>query len=72
MRVHTEITIEVCDDEGDEHEVTVIISGLYTSATLYDPGETPEIEIPEGTRADLHAEIERVAWETWLEDHYQG
>jgi len=74
VRVHEELTIEVCDDEGDEHEVTVLVSGLFTRATMHDPGEMPTVEVlgPRGIAPELYEEIERVASETWLEAHYRG
>lgn len=73
MRVAEEMIVEVCDDEGDEHEVTVFISGLWTQPSRHDPGEQPDIEVVDaaGLGPEMYEEIERVAWESFLREHYQ-
>ena len=70
--INEELTITVCDDEGDEHEVTVQMVGYLTDQTRWEPAEYPEVQIPDGIPAELHEEIERVAMETFLDDYYRG
>jgi len=72
VRVREEVTVIVCDDAGDEHEVSAVLDGLWTQPSRFDPGETPEAMISRDVPAALHEEAARVAWEVWLENHYRG
>ena len=72
MRVSEEIEVEVCDEDGEEHWVTVRLDGLWTQPSRFDPGEQPDVILPEVLPPGVNAEeVEAAAWETWLESHYR-
>ena len=64
--INLTLELQVCDNEGDEHDVTVQLHGFLIAPSRYYPGEYPEVIIPPGVPVELHEEIERVAIETFL------
>ena len=69
--ISEEVTVTVEDDEGVELEVAVRLVGLLAGPTMYDPGETPEVEIPGHVPQELHARIAEAAMEAFLESYYE-